>query len=452
MSLPSRDGSIEVRLNADKSQAYAHLNPAQGQGTQLTLLDCLDVLKRMGIGFGIREGALYDALVKAIATRKPVTDILVAQGVLARNGEDAQIRYHLPREVVLKPLPRRQEDPSLTDWFALDPQKWVEAGEEVALIVPQTLGTNGKTVTWPIQTIYADSGRPARLLAGAGLRTSREGNALFATVDGYLHQQGDQLSVLAFTRVEKSLCSESLQFSGGGIFHAGLLHTRINANGTISVQGHCAFSRLRAREDVFLHTAEKSQIICGGNVYVTGSLKNCEVVCGKRIIALGNARLEGGHLSAAEEIIAWSLGSEAQTPMEIYVGTGHFASLREDEIEEEIEEAEANRERIRQAIKPFVTISASSALPEDRKSVLLKLQAQQRIQEDRITRLHIEKRQLQFDAKQKMSGSILVKKTLYPNVWVNIGKGRRRVEHQVEALRMSGDSETSDYRTEGIAA
>ena len=442
------DGYIEIKFNKDKSQALASIYPPYEKGVAITLDSCLHKLRIMGIGFGLCEGALADAVQQVGATRKPVVEFVIAQGVVPQNGEDAQIRYRLPRDLVSMPLPRNVDDPTMIDWFSLDPRKMVRANSEIATLVPATLGSHGKTVTWPIQVIHAQPGRNAGLFAGTGIRSSDDGLRLYAIYDGYLSQQGEQLTVLPIQCYENPISQQEINRPGGIVSLQEVVHSQLKANGIIAVKGISIFSRLRAKGDIFIQQAQNCQIIASGNVYVLGGLRECEVIAGQKIIASKNAVLQGGHLSGTLGIEAESLGDAMQSPMEIYIGTDQYLQIRNIEIEEEITEAEASIARIRQAIKPFQTISANATMTEDRRAILTQLQKQQRSHQQHVTTLHSERRQLQFALKQKIAGTLSVSENLYPNVWITLGKGRGRIERPMKNVRLAGDSASTHQHVE----
>ncbi len=452
MANKPRNGFIEVRFNIDQSQAFANIYPPEDKGEPITLEECLQSLRSMGASHGFREGALTDAIAKASTANAPVMNIVAAQGELVHNGEDAQIRYLVPRELVMKPLPRRTDGSNIVDWFALDPAKMVKEGDEVAAIVPATLGSHGRTITWPIQLVQAQPGRTAKLFAGNGVRASQDGLRLYAVHDGYLYQVGEQLFVVGLNIYEELQQNFDLNLPAGAILKDGAINGTLHAEGIIAIQGGCLQTEIRSQGDVFVEHAENCRIIAGGNIYVTQGLKNCTVITPHRVIAVQETVIAGGKLSATEGIEAWTLGSEARDTTEVSVGVDHFLLLRTEEIEKEISEAEANKERIRQAIKPFQTVSANAAMSDQRRLVLQRLQFQAHSQEQHINALHNERRQMQFQGKQKVSGTISVKNTLHPGVLIRGPKAQTFVSTPLQSVRLTGNSESGDFLTETLAA
>ncbi|MBC7528730.1 MAG: DUF342 domain-containing protein [Chthonomonadaceae bacterium] len=449
MSDKPRDGFIEVRFNIDQSQAFANIYPPGGKGEEITLEQCLSRLRAMGAMHGFRENAIKEAIALASTNKAPVMDIVVAQGELVRNGEDAQVRYIIPKELVVKPLPKFEN--GQVDWFTLDPQKMVKAGVEVAAVVPATLGAHGKTITWPIQMVHAEPGRTARLFAGQGVRASQDGLHLFAIRDGYLYQQGEQMIVVSLHCHAERLCNADMTIPEGVVLLEGAETTKLKSGGLLAIDGKSMYSQFRAQEDVIIRRAENCQIIAAGNVYVLESLVNCTVITPQHIYSTEGAVIQGGRISATEGVEVWSLGSESGETTEVAVGMEHFFQLRAEEIEKEIQTTESNSERIRQAIKPFQTVAAHSTLTEERLHLLHRLQAEEHSQKLHVNALRNERRQMQFFAKQKASGTITVRDTLYSGVLVHFGETHSFIAKPLHGVKLRSEPHGA-YHTELLAA
>lgn len=401
----------------------------------MTAAEILERLKAMGVTYGIREKALLDAIYYAEDTGMPAANVVVAQGAVPQDGQDAKINYTLPHELLTQPLPKRKDGRGLPDWFALDPARMVKAEQELAAIVPAQLGTPGKTLTWPIQPVPPKAGKPAGLSAGQNVRASEDGLHLYAAHEGYACLQGEQLVVYALHIFAENLAGGAHSFPVGLVCMANVRQAQVRADGILAVKGAALGSSLRAQGDLFVRSAENCALIASGNIYVAQGLKNCEVITHQKLIALETAQIVGGTVYATEGVRAVSLGAADFTATELHVGEDRHSPLRNQEIQEELAQCDANIARISQALKPFVTVAAHESLPEDKRQLLQKLQAQRRMQEARIKELHHERRSLSILSKERVAAAVEVAHTVHPGVWIGIGTAAFQVETPMEAVR-----------------
>jgi hypothetical protein len=98
------------------------------------------------------------------------------------------------------------------------------------------------------------------------------------------------------------------------------------------------------------------------------------------------------------------------------------------EIEEELQACEANKERISQALKPFMSIAVYTHLTEDKYALLQKMQEQKIALDERCNALHGEHRALMLSGKGRALGRIYVADTIYPGGWLHIGGAALQVQ------------------------
>jgi uncharacterized protein (DUF342 family) len=416
-----RNGYLELKYNEDRSMVVATIMPpGHANGEPVTVTDVLNRLKHMGVSYGIREQVIREALHHVDHFREPITNLVVAQGTLPVDGADARVRYHLPLEVLTIPLPKRTDNSGLPDWFALDPAKFVKAGDLLATITPAQPGTPGKTLTWPIQLIPAKNGKPAELMAGANVRASDDATGMVAAHDGYVVLQNNQMTVYALRQVEENVAGSDHVFPMGAVFLKNIQHAHVQTGTFLAIRGVAVACHLRAHGDMILRHAENCSIIATGNVYVLSKLKNCQVNTRKKVIALERAEILGGQICATEGIEAVTLGSEEGLPTQILSSIDHYTPLRDEEIEKELALCQENIHRIGQTIKPFATLAAQTTLPEDKRLLFQKLQAQLRTQEARIKDLHNERRSLAILMKERVVGYVRATDTVYPGVQITL--------------------------------
>ena len=428
-----RNGRFEIRLNDDGSQAFANIYPPVGKdGEAVEYNDVIAKLKQMGITYGYRDQAIRDALRQAGVKCEIAANVIVAQGVMPQNGQDAKVRYTLPMERLAEPVPKRRDGSNLIDWFALNPANLVTAEQELAILVPAQPGTPGRTLAAPVQDIPPRPGRPAASSAGQNVRFSDDGLRMFAMQDGYACLHGEQMMVHAFRQVLETALNETRTFPAGAVFFGDVVNTQAQAGGFIAARGAAGGCFFRAKGDILLHSAEDCRIVATGNVYVVESLRNCDVTAYGKIIALDGASLCAGALRGRLGVEAGFLGSEEMIETRIEAGINSYAKYRIQEIQEEMTDCEANIARITQAIKPFITLAAKSSLTDEKRALLSRLQAQQRSQDLCIKDLHNERRQMTIAAKERIAARVMARDTVHPGVWVRIGNAETLVESPLD--------------------
>ena len=436
--LTTKNGTLDIRFNEDRTRALATLTPPGMGGRPIEVADVLDRLKSLSVMYGIREKDILEAVHHVKETNKPLTDALVAQGTLPQDGTDGRIQYHLPLDLLSKPVPKDQS--GQPDWFALDRGKMVQAEQEIATIMPPLMGIPGKTLTWPIETLAPRPGKPVVLKNGDNVRVVG-GTRVLASVEGYACLHNGPLTVHALQCIETPTTGGIHTFAHGAVYLAALTQADIRADGFIAVKGEARHCFLRAHGDITVRVARDCTLIATGSVYVQEEMSNCQVITPNKLIALPHSRIIGGSLCAREGVEAGSLGAEDFTATEVIVGEDRYSAARDEEIKEELRACDANKERISQALKPFASFAAHTSLTDDKRALLQKMQEQMRALEERSGALHGERRALALSGKNRTPGRVCVAHTAHPGVWIHIGSAALQVEaptRQVEFAAVPG--------------
>ena len=328
MQNSGKNGTIELKFSEDRSQVFGTIYPPRKDGEAVTPAEIIQRLNSMGVSYGYKEQTLAEMIRTSTVRGETAVGLLIAEGEVPEDGKDARVVYALPLETLKVPLPRRDDGSKLIDWFAVDTDRLVKEGDELATIVPAIPGVPGKTLTAPIQTIAPRSGRPAALYAGANVRTSDDGQHLTAQHDGLAVLHGDQLTVHGLRQIQEDVLNETRQVPTGAVLYGSVTGAQIFAGTFLALRGRVAGSYLRAGGDIFLYTAEDSEIATPGNVYVFESLKNCRITTLKKVIAIGDATLVGGTIRAFEGVSADTVGAEDFTETVLELGINAYAELR----------------------------------------------------------------------------------------------------------------------------
>jgi uncharacterized protein (DUF342 family) len=436
-----QDGYVEIELNSDQTQALATIYPPKGGGRAVTPQDVMDCLRKRGVVYGYRDSEIQRACYFALQKGVKADRIVVAQGTLPQEGMNGQIVWKVDVEKLSRPLPKRPD--GLLDYFALEEERLVVAGQPLATIIPARPGAPGRTLTAPLREVFPNPVQEAVLIAESGVRVSEDRLNYFAAVEGFAEIHGCHLYVHAYKKINGGLPPSEYRFSGGVIVMGDLKAAHLRAQGTVAVQGAVAGGEIRAREDVFLTRAARARVIAEGNVYVQGLLLHCDVICRKKIIALEEAAIIGGQLYAMEGIVAVTLGSPDQKPTQAQVGVDHLCQIRMKEVEEEITDCEAKIGKIAQALRPLQTGSAD-LMPAAKRQMVQQLVEQRRALEAHVGQLHSEKRTLLLGAKSRAEAQITVTGTVYPGVSLAIHNAMQTVRAPYKRVVFVADKNGHD--------
>jgi uncharacterized protein (DUF342 family) len=412
-----RDGRFEVRFNDNYTEATVTIYPPETGGKPVSADEIVKRFRELGVTYGIRESAIREAVHNAQSGQDPIT-FVAAQGVLPVDGMDGIIHFRIPREILTRPLPKNRF--GQVDWFAIEPERFVEAGQELACIVPPSAGTPGKTLIWPIRVIEAKPGKPAELRPGPCVRVSEDGFHFYATTEGVAELQGSRLGVRAFSRVHNTLRGGLHRFAHGAAVVGDTIGAWIVSGTFLVLRGRAINSLLRVNGDLYLHSAIGCKIVVTGDLYVDGTLNNCQVDIRGKILGGPDSQIVGGSICAQSGIQVQQLGSPTGTPTEVLVSSGRYNQVRAQEIEEELAACETNIESICRALKPFSTLRLRT-LPEEKQRLVQKLQDQLQALEEHQRMLYGERRSLSISRPESVHATIQVAGTSYPGVRIEIG-------------------------------
>jgi uncharacterized protein len=422
------NGTIQAKFNADNTQVIATIYPADG-GDAVTYDEVIARLKQMNVTSGIKDAVIRDTLKAVEDSKRRAVDIVIAQGTLSEPGKDGSVRFLVPQETLRRPLPMHPRCPDVVDWFALPSDLMVTAGTDLATLQPPTTGTPGRTVTNPPLNVPATTGKPADIAAGSYVTLSEDGLRLTAAAEGFVMMNGNRMEVLPLHSVKEAIVGKQMKFPGGAILCADAQHSNLRVEDFLTARGKLINCRLRCLGDVFVTDAEECEIITNGNLYVSGTLRGCNLTVRGKIIELSPSYIIGGCIRVSHGMTITQLGDESRAYTEVKIGEDFLTAVRLNEIREELTQCEANIQRISHALRPFVSVSMHSTLSDDKRALLKKLQIQQQAQEDRIRALHNEKRTMTMDARENFSdAAVNVVGTVYPCVRIHIRSAMTRIE------------------------
>jgi uncharacterized protein (DUF342 family) len=174
---------------------------------------------------------------------------------------------------------------------------------------------------------------------------------------------------------------------------------------------------VKAGGDIVAKFAEEATLEAGGDIVIGKELMNSDVQCDGRVLA-GQGDAIGGRTYAREGIELRNVGSDADIPTEIIVGTHPEAYAEAARIKAPIAAKRVAMEKIRATIEPFMA-EINRLLPSQQEQ-LTELMSQADTAEAEITEAQQRHDALLEAARAKGEPFVLVSKTISPGVSIRI--------------------------------
>jgi uncharacterized protein (DUF342 family) len=364
---PGIDGSCRVYANEDETQAFVDVKPPQGSGKAVTVAQVKAMLKKIGVGYGISDASIADAIRSASQMNMPATHRLVAEGEPPRHGVDAKLVFKVDEELLMKGL-RRNADDTL-DYLSLDPKLRVGVGQTLAVLLPGEAPKAGKTFTLPPRTVPAR--RPLRPSVRPGpnveLRTEDNEQRFVAKTDGYAEVRDSVLRVYQITLHAGTLI-EPMQVDGDLVVRGDVARSNgLTVRGNLIVTGSIRDSRVDVRGRVSANDIVSSTVLCDGELRAR-SIIDSEVATSQRVLACAaSSTIVGGQVSGFEGVVCTSAGDEQATKTHIGVGIDYVAEQRLFECDQEIARVSEAASRLAQELE--AAIAATPARERLQKNV-----------------------------------------------------------------------------------
>ncbi|MCF7802831.1 MAG: FapA family protein [Candidatus Marinimicrobia bacterium] len=294
---------MKVEIADDEMRAWIHVK-APPAGVPLTADDCLFYLLQNGVKAGFQARAIE----KALQGDLPIYKLVAAIGQPARSGEDGEILYH----------DALNGEEASNSWHPFNVVT-VHENEILAQKLPAVSGEVGFTVLGKhLDASVLDPEFPP----GENTYVADDGLTLYASTDGYIYWEQDELSVREVLRI-----SGDVDFNSGNIDYCGSILVEgdirsghsVRSENSIEVRGCIEGADVTAGEDINIKSGinglEHSQVTSGGNVSVD-YIQDATIEAGgsvtvHRYISRGNIQAKGkiiveGHAGLIRGGTTWS--------------------------------------------------------------------------------------------------------------------------------------------------
>lgn len=448
-----RSGALTVSVDREGMTATLQVSAPGELAAPFTLADVEAALAEADVKLGV------DHLLLGSLPLHVSGEYLVATGWDPAPGRDGQVEYTVTVSQEFRPQARRDGG---VDFHSVATIPDVRTGQLLAVLVPPTAGTPGRTVRG--EAIPAEPGADATLPTGENVTASEDGRRLYAAIDGLLEVTAEKVSVRPDFVVpgDVDLETGSISFSGDVVVRGSVQPGfRVHAGGRVVVMGDVEdgevqseslvwvrgavvgeHSVVRSAGDVKVRTVHHGRIEARRSVYVEREAHEATILAGVDLVFEGaRNRISGGSVWAGHQVVAGEVGAVGGIATRINVGIDPFTAELLEALLTEQSEHERTFERVQLAVAPFKQRpEVLAALASDRRTAVERLvtiasslQAQLAGIRERIEALQ--------PGEDDSRPRIVARQALRPGVVIAVRAARyivRSTQHRVAATAIDG--------------
>jgi uncharacterized protein len=443
-SMPS-DDVFAVTISEDEYQAFLTINALPGSDVKFNDTKLKYFIKGQNVAFGVKEDILA-RIVSDFAAGLPIVDVLIAEGVRPQEGMPPQIELQFE----MSSKPRETADGKI-DYRELSKIVNVKAGQVLAIKHKMKASINGLTVTGkPVSTSKIVD---VPLIAGAMVEKCDEEHSIIyrAKADGNLKYEHNVMSVFPVLDIV-----DDVDFTIGNIHFDGdvkigrdiLSDFIVEASGKIAVWGSAMACRLTARDHIDVRGGilgkgrgeirsdksivssfvENAKVFAGENITIKNGIMGSEAHCnGVFALETKKSRIVESTIIAAKGITACIVGSQYSSNTRLITGIN---IEKEQEylatktiMDEKIKEAREIERRYGRAMLENKNIPRSmiekAQKDFDRWEAL----------KEEILQVNNELKTIE-ELMYDYSARIIIKETLFPKVFLKIGRYEITTTHE----------------------
>ncbi|HOO56255.1 MAG TPA: FapA family protein [bacterium] len=381
---------VVVNISKDKLRASVKVNPDPESETYLSEDDVKKALAGAGVVFGIDENELTEIFrYGSFGYFVPV-----AHGKPPTAGKDAEIdfKFKVKRE---KYIDFEEDEKGKVNFHELDFVQSVERDMPVAVKIPAGKGEPGMDVFG--DEIPAREGRDIVLETGENTELSGDGLTVISKISGQPILRDDKLFVKPVFEVAGNVdfAIGNIDFDGSVLIHGSVLSdfvvravddvqikgniekAVVQAGGNVIVNGGLYGlneGRISAGDSVIIRSVESGNIEAKRNITILQASRHSSLMAGEDII-LNNPKgsILGGRLICGKTCDVSELGSTSFTQTIVELGLGPKTIKIRKELEAEIAEIEANKEKIRLNLNTLRNRKNEGTLSGDDEELMKKL-------------------------------------------------------------------------------
>jgi uncharacterized protein (DUF342 family) len=421
----------EVQVLVDRDRMAASLQITRPKGSRPLAFE--EVLERIHT-VGIVQGIDLEAVKRAFD--RPGTPVTCARGEVAVNGSDAVIRF--AHDMNAKGRPVELED-GRVDFKDLNLFTVVAEGDLLAEKIPPTPGNPGVDVLG--QPIFPKPGKDAPMPLGKNVYA--DGSRIRAAIAGQLQYVNNKLHVSPVIEIkgDVDLSTGNVEFVGNVVVRGSVQSGfTVKADGNVEIHGSVSGGTVeganivirmgiqgmqrgyvKAKENVTTKFIENANVSAEGDVMVNDVILHSSVSAGKRVIVEGRRGfIAGGHVIAAEEIRAKTVGTHLAVATDLEVGVNPNIRAEYTELRKEFRKNEITLDQAQKALNVLRAFNQSDLSP-DKREMLLKLTKAQFHMAGQVETMRKRITEIELLFEEMRYGRIRVSDVVYPGVKIVIG-------------------------------
>ncbi len=423
------------------------------------------------VRFDTKDGVLLptaDAVLAALAENKVVYGIdrsvveqgvgsyasfLAAKGTPPKNGENARIERNFDLRVKGHP---KLASHDRVDYKDMNLFVLAEAGQLLAIRIPQTKGTPGHDVFGT--EIAARGGQPIPMPNGKNTEVRNE-NEIYATINGQIVDTGKKIEVdpCFVVKDNVSVGTGNIHFDGSVQVHGNIEYGfSVKATGDIEVSGNInggsaegrnvivsggiigkGRSLVAAQEDVRAAFTEHANVEAKNAIYVADVALHSTLRAGRLLSCEGKrGQILGGNVAAGIAVRAKVFGNPYGTKTVISVGVDPALEENYHAMLKDQKELRERLTKINQVISTLEKVDVTK-LPPERMQQINALTRKQFPLAGRLKRLKLDIEQAKEELDNMASGSITVLDCIQPGCRLRINGVGKEVESPIKTSVVS---------------
>ena len=437
---------ITVEISRDDSEAWAKMLPPEEGGAPLSFDAAIKKLREAGVIAGTDEAALKKLLNEKIYEKS----VLVAQTVQPEDGENGTLLFEFSTdERTGRP---REIGGGRVDYRSLDLYVPVTEGQLLVKRVLATEGTPGTTVKG--KEIKQKPGKDVNLPKGKNVDVNEDKTEMRAKCSGMVEFARGSVNVSNIYNVsgDVDVSVGNIEFdgsvhisgsvraghsikAGGGVVVGGTVESStIIAEGSVEVKGGMQGAdkgKIESGGSVNILFVERGTVVAEGSINIDACIHS-NLAAGGSITAKGaRGCLIGGHVGAARDITARSIGSVAHTLTDVEVGVMPKKRERIAFLETELDRLAGELVKLDQ-LDTYLSSAKDKTPPETWEKLYLSGIENRRLNDQATEQYTEELNVLKYELEHATNGKVHVLETVYPGTRIIIASDVYKVNSEIQ--------------------
>lgn len=380
----SIDAYVRIVISEDEVEARLYIDPPQEGGAEIQPGMIDEAIKREKIKFGLIEETVERAKKRPLYGK----EFLIAKGIAPVNGENGSLEYQFKTSTDTHP---KELENGKVDFRDLGIIENVKKDQILCVIKKATNGTEGTSVTG--KKLLPVNGIPVDSPQGSNTLYNEDQTELRSSVNGYVSLTGYKVNVIEtfFVGNDVDNSTGNIKFIGNVNINGNVLEGfTVEADGDVTVGGVVEAANIKSGGNITIRNGVvgrySSKLECKGNlssiflenceINAGGSVKaenimNCNIKCVGSIELTGSrSKIIGGQCIAGKNITAGFIGSPANLPTELVIGSAPELVIKQSALLKEIKQLEQQIDKLGKIVTLLKQYEAANKLPPSKAKVL----------------------------------------------------------------------------------